>query len=549
MSKFNNHERNILKTFQTEENRHAEEEFSQIFTENPNVRLAFINENRSFTDGRNIVVDPACDKIFTDKEALENTAHYMKIPQEKIETFTTEWVGLRMCTRAYNIHECLHIVYSHFPPYSSTDKRSTTKARMITLAMISNIIEDAYIEAVGASVYDNAEFYLKWARIVRVFSNIESEGTVAQAFASVQMNETNADKLMYILNFMGEILLYPMVEDVPCDECKELTEKLTPLFRKGAVCCSPKMRHEYACMIFDELEDLIPESENELDTRSFEIMFSGLKTHSAQFVTSQNYSSESKEQDVTRMLFTDKNGKLSENFNYREQALKLADDYMTEFIYVTENENSEAVSILYVYSQLDTANIHKGVTVYENHPKPDWKYSKAYRNIVNRYRTVINKANTSFDRLLQTETETVEYKKLFGTGISSKDFGDSKKRYWYNKVISENVPETSILFMIDGSGSMYGERKNAAVISSIILHEVLERHSISHSFVENRAIFFEPTVEHNVLIGFNGKKSENLNLMRIKANEGTRERLSLMWAEKYISEHSDCEKKAYYRNI
>lgn len=543
MSKFNDSEKRILKLFQTEENRHAEEEFSQVLTENPNVRLAFINENRSFTDGRNIVVDPACDRIFSDKEALELTARYMKVPSNKIADFTTEWAGLKMSARAYNIHECLHIIYTHFPSYSITDKRSTNKARMITLSMISNIIEDAYIEAVGASVYDNAEFYLKWARIVRMFTARESEGTVAQVFTSANMTETNAEKLMYILDYMGGLLLYPMYSVTPWEDCREMIEKLTPLFRKGAVCCSPKLRHEYACKIFDELEDLIPECEEELDTRSFEILFPGTKTHTSVNLGSQNYTSEGKEQEVTRMLFTDKEGKLIPFSDDTEKIIKLANGFSLEYEKVKEDENSESVSIVYVYSDLDAANIHKGVNVYENHPKPDQKYSKAYKTILNKYRTTINTANASFERLLRAETETIEYKKRFGTGISSKYFGDVKKRYWYNKLTTESVPETAILFMIDGSGSMFGERKNAAVISSVILHEILKAQSIPHSFVEHRAIFSEPIVEHNVLIGFDGKRNEHLNLMRISADEGTREGLSLLWAEKYISSHCDCEKK------
>lgn len=69
MSKFTQYEEELLKLFQSEANRRAEEEFARIFTENDNVRVAFINEDRAFTDGRNIVVDPAGDKLFSDKRS------------------------------------------------------------------------------------------------------------------------------------------------------------------------------------------------------------------------------------------------------------------------------------------------------------------------------------------------------------------------------------------------------------------------------------------------------------------------------------------------
>ena len=62
MSKFTKEEENLLKLFQSEKNRRTEEEFARIFTEKDNVRVAFINHDRAFTDGRNIVVHPARDK-------------------------------------------------------------------------------------------------------------------------------------------------------------------------------------------------------------------------------------------------------------------------------------------------------------------------------------------------------------------------------------------------------------------------------------------------------------------------------------------------------
>ena len=45
------------------------------------------------------------------------------------------------------------------------------------MAMISNIIEDAYIEAVGSSVYDNLGIYLRFGRVSRLFLTHEAEGT------------------------------------------------------------------------------------------------------------------------------------------------------------------------------------------------------------------------------------------------------------------------------------------------------------------------------------------------------------------------------------
>lgn len=51
----------ILKIFQIEYNKKNEEDFASMLSENPSLRLFFINENQAYTDGKNIVVDPAND--------------------------------------------------------------------------------------------------------------------------------------------------------------------------------------------------------------------------------------------------------------------------------------------------------------------------------------------------------------------------------------------------------------------------------------------------------------------------------------------------------
>lgn len=68
----------LLAGFQCDYIRSAEETFAQTLAENEKVRLFFINENEAFTDGRNIVVDPAVDELFTDRNALDQTAEFLK---------------------------------------------------------------------------------------------------------------------------------------------------------------------------------------------------------------------------------------------------------------------------------------------------------------------------------------------------------------------------------------------------------------------------------------------------------------------------------------
>ncbi len=540
MSKFTHEEEKLLKLFQSEENRRAEEEFARIFTEKDNVRVAFINEDRAFTDGRNIVVDPASDKLFSDREAIENTLRFLCLPEKSCSS----WDALKLTTRSQDIHECLHIIYTKFPNPQVRDQRCTTKARMMTLVDIGNIIEDAYIEAVGASLYDNAEMFLKWGRVSRMFVKFPSEGTTKSRFREIGVDLDAAAKLMYILNYMGTELLYPFVElSEPIDECSGYIEKIRPLYHGGAVAPSPMERHRYACMIFDILEELIPDSEEQLDRTYLEEILGGGETHSPFRCSAKPFVSVGREMAVTRRLFTDIDGNLIDGKDISEQYRVFIFDAESE-LKIAISESGEGGDVIFINGgELDAAAMHSGIHIIENHPKPNKNMSRAYSNILKKYRTSINTYNSRFDQLLKADREYFEDKQLFGNGISSRNIGDVKKRYWYKKSVDIGVPDLAVLFMIDGSGSMRGERRGAAMTSSVILHEVLSKQGIEHAIVEHRAFFDEPEVYHNVLVSFNGRASEKYNIMSIAADEGTREGLSLFWAERYLARNSTAEKK------
>lgn len=540
MSKFTHDEEELLKLFQSEENRRAEEEFARIFTENDNVRVAFINEDRAFTDGRNIVVDPAEDKLFSDREAIEKTLKFLHLP----ESSCSSWSALKLTTRSQNIHECLHIIYTKFPNQQALDKRCTTKARLMTLVDIGNIIEDAYIEAVGASIYDNAEMLLKWGRVSRMFVKNPSEGTSSSRFREIGVDLDAAARLMYIQNYMGTELLYPFIKlPEPIEECAEYIERVRPLYRAGAAAPSPMERHKYACMIFDELEELIPDSEELLDRTYLENILGGTQTHSPFRCSAKPFVSEGREMAVTRRLFTDINGDPIDGKDISEQYRVFIFDAESDLQIVVAEAGTESEVIVIRGGEFDAAAIHSGIHILEIHPRPDKNMSRAYSNILKKYRSTINTYNSRFERLLKADREFYEDKQLFGNGISSKNMGDVKKRYWYKKSVDIGVPDLAVLFMIDGSGSMRGERRGAAMTSSVILHEVLSNQGIEHAIVEHRAIFGEPEVRHNVLVSFHGRDTEKYNIMSIEADEGTREGLSLFWAERYLAQNSLAENK------
>ena len=244
---------------------------------------------------------------------------------------------------------------------------------------------------------------------------------------------------------------------------------------------------------------------------------------------------------MTRRLFTDMNGVPIKTD--AEQAHAMIIESSAEFEELAKDEENSANVMFVQGSSTGAAVMHNNIKIKVTSPRPDKRLEKSYNDIRSRHIVQINKYKRRFSQLIIAENEFRDEKKLFGSGISSKNFTDTKKRYWYVKHYEQGTPEMSFLIMLDGSGSMWGSRRNAVIQSTVILHEVLQSQGIAHAVVEHRAIYDEPLVEHNILIGFNGNGSQKYNLMTFTADEGTREGLSLYWAENYINMNSSAENK------
>lgn len=537
----NNEMMEALRLFQCDFNRDIEEDFAQTLTENDKVRLFFINENAAFTDGRNIVVDPAMGEVFADTKALERTEDFMKLPRS---ISTDSWYALRMMTRGQNIHECLHLIYSDFPNPVLRDRRSTTKARVKTLAIVSNIIEDAFIEAAGCSIYDNLELYLVFHRVAVMFGNVPIDGTVDRVFKEENIDREKPLPLTEYLEYMVMFLLYPMVKLLePPESISQYVKCTKQLFLDGSVCGNSAERFGYSQKIFDIIEPLIPESEEFIDDTILKKMLTGAKTHDGNPSAITNIKSKGKDVVILRRMFSGLDGEPLSETDFSGQILRIIADY--------ENSKNAALVILLKGSEtivtdgteFDCHSIHKDIKIIETKPKPNLNLRQAYRNIYNKYHININSYNSRFTRLLKAKVAVREEKKLFGAGISSKNLSDIKKRYWYKNSEDLGVPDIAVLLLIDGSGSMDGDRRESAIVSGVILHEVLKKQGICHSIVEHRAIYGKPEVLHNILVSFNGKDEEKYNILSLEADEGTREGLSLYWAERYIAKNTFAEKK------
>ena len=551
----------LLMKFQCDYNRIAEESFAQTLAENEKVRLFFINENQAFTDGRNIVVDPAYDELFADRKALDLIEKYLGWPRVVL---VDTWNVLRIITRAQTIHECLHLLYTDFPGLQHSDPKCNTRNKNLVMGMISNIIEDSYIEAVGCSYYDNMEFYLKFGRVSHLFASNPSEGTVNYLFGKILQAEKSeeddeevkneaedavktdaelkiadrldVEKLIDFLNHMVTFLLYPMIrEEEPSEDIAEYVEQAKPLFLQGSAAPSPRSRYEFSSKAFDLISHLIPDDTNNLPLKKLYSRLGGAKTHSSAENSIGGESHKGRAQSVTTRLFTDISNKERPNIPDIDQLMSAVQSFAKEKNNAMQVITYEGGIVVLAGSDYDCAVIHNHIKINENRPKINTNLRLAYQNIYNRYKTNIRSYNNRFVQILKARVDEREEKFLYGSGIASKRLGDQKKRYWDRNVTGEDVPDMAVLLLIDGSGSMSGSRRKAVIHSSIIMHEVLKKQNITHAVVEHRAKFTEYEIDVNILIGFNGGSEEKYNLMQINAYGDNRDGLALFWAERYLA--------------
>jgi uncharacterized protein YegL len=524
----------ILKKFQCDHNRDIEESFARAFAENDDVNLFFINEDSAYTDGKNIVVDPAFLDIYKDKECLEGTEKKLSWPSL---ISSNPWTALKMVTRGLTLHECLHLLYTNFPgnEFKDPDFMENKNGRKV-ISNISNIIEDAYIEAVGASVYDNIGIYLMFNRVAVYLAKKETEETARKKM----------DLLLEYLNYMCGFLLFPMFEiGDPPEEIKEYVDKTRQLFLDGSVQAEPDDRYTYCKKIYEVIKPLVPEDEEiQLPEDILPKIVAGKESHNGTNNSIGGQERKGKPQVVITRLFGNIDGTPKNNVDTDVPTLVIAvKGFGQDEKEADDITGYQGYHIQHTSASVGATPLHKNIKINENHPKINLNLRKAYQNIYNQYRLNINSYNSRFLQLLRAQVPVKENKFPFGTGIDSRRLGDIKRRFWFRILPGIEIPDMSVLLLIDGSGSMYQERRDSAMVSCVILHEVLKKQGIEHAIVEHRAHFKDPEIDVNILVDFNARENEKLNIMQLDADGDNRDGLALYWAEKYINSKTSCDNK------
>lgn len=534
------HNDNVIDKFYGRRNLKEEESFCRTFSE-CNVALQFNHDNCPRTDGKIIYNDPEFLEIYQDDFVLKKTEDFLKISQK---LSSSRWNALKMVTRALSIHECLHLLYTDFSLQISEDvKCRLSRNKTFVMHSISNIIEDAFIESYGVSVYPNITGYLQFIRMATALVPPLPEDEI--------INE-KCRNICDFLNYSTDFLLFRQFKIVENSnhEIQLYIDKTKQLFLDGSIQMTWKKRYEFARKIFDLIIPLIP------DENVCALDFTGIAEQLRQKVISNrkylinNDLKDTKNAKITRRLFTDLEGNniddkedistqlLLDLLDFEEQ-----EEHHSKYGDVSETETVITVIIVPLNYKLQNIFLHRNIKIIQKRTTSFLNYKTDYEAVYNYNKSIINSYKSRIFDLLQAKNTVISDRQVFGHGISSKHFGDLKKRYWYKKTQGVDTPSLTVLFLIDGSGSMDGEKIKNSQTACLIMHEVLQANGIEHCFVEHRAGGSKPEIEVNILFDFNSQPSQKYNIMSLNAGGDNRDSLALMWAERYLSTYTTNEDK------
>lgn len=503
---------------------HSEALYAKLLTENNELTLGYTSKEESYTNGHHIIIAPCMLGLAADEEVIRATLKHLQWDKYQPDSlsFDTE-TALYIIAHGLLIHECFHMCYSTFPPLADSDPGLTAKERELAAA-ISNIIEDAYIEAIGSSYYNNVHYYLRFVRTA-----------IALHCNKYRDQSKSQDQLSNYISYMVERVLFPLSNAKPASELQELVDKTLPLFLQGALQDTAAKRYAYAKKILNLLKE-------QLDLEKFPVKKS-LKA--AQEEGMPMFGLQSHTKDSLPNLRTGEGPKPTKTLFEKTTRPKAEPTRLSDFLgklkeEIEESRKPEITELATpgfekkLEGSAYSKTTHAKMTVLETHYTPLKEHIAPYESIVKAHAGVIKKYRTRFQQLIQGKVRGQESGHRFGLGIDSNRLVDVKKRYWTRRCQDRNTPDLAVEIIIDGSGSMSGSKITNARIAAVIMHEVLRACNIPHCITQHYANFHAPTHHQQVLIDFNSRTNDKYNLMRITDNQDNRDGLALLWSEKHL---------------
>lgn len=567
--------------YMKEENRELEQAFARSLTGDDELHLSFMDVNDCYTDGKDILINPAVRDVYKNEEILYMTEKVLGL--ERMVSRNPQ-KALKLIARCQTTLCSLKMLYSAFPRPYEKDASLEKGIEQNVMQCICETIEEAFIDAIGASEYPILEPYLKFHRLMEYYGKDDPAELLTRQLKEEQLKST---LLFEYLSYMRRWTLYPKSMYEPDERIKGYIEKTKQLYLGGALSSNPEVRYDYAKSILKEIVDLVPmnkketskankngltiEEENEdggfhtrkdsqkedgeeIDTpeREFEKFGKRGDGSGAMATPSKKNVNDPSDADDDIENIGEKNGVNGETdpkelHRLFEKLLEEADfsqEFSQEDFFWEDQQILEQQEIVeerdYQAERYAKNGAHNGIIVCTVEKKNYAGGREEYRNICKKFRSAIRNYRTKMRNILAVPSEQVSHKHLVGTGIDSTRLGDSKKKYWYKKESDIDMPELAVLFMIDNSGSMDGKRRDSVVQSLVILNEVLKGQGIDYAMFTHQAIAGKPVVLHNFLMDFHSKERDKYRICDIHPNDGSRDGITLLWAEQYLLANTNC---------
>lgn len=535
------------KTFNTliqefiERNQISEEFFAKIFSKQKNTKLIYEPLDTAYTNGQEIHVTPAFQNLYKESTLFRQADNMLGYSKKYPKLIFNVPNQIYFISHALLVHECLHIIYTDFTININADKEVEPKHKRL-LSSIHNIIEDAYIEAAGSSQFEEIKYLLL---LLRTLCGLKNN----QRTEEEEDQEIRQQPLIRYMNYIIKKILFPVTkQEIPQDDIKKIIEKTEPLFYEGISQPSCRLRYYYSKKILNELikSGIADQGQNEDPGKGLQDPNTGTLGNPDgntgdefdldQDIFGRNLSdavknAKSENSSSNNTLPEELLKSLQEELQKNPNTEKLLEDLqqaMQESQSDTIKDNASQAKTN-IKSGADLDSVYNGkITYQEKTYSPQKKDQADYEQIKQTYKPTIKKYQ-KFINSIKSTAEIKESGYKYGTSIDSSNLADSKKRYWQRKVEDIETPELVVSLLIDGSGSMHGEKELAAKKASIILHEILTSAKINHRIAEFRSMD-DATAEHNILINYNHKENDKYNLISIDSNGCNRDGLAIRWA-------------------
>lgn len=532
-----------------EKNRINEEVYARDLTGISNIHVEFVEGKNSYTDGKQIFINPGLYDVYKRKDVLSKVESKMGLDP----VFSSdEKNALQLMSRLENMKCCLRVKYGQFPePYKD---EPLNLIEVEVLKFIYEIVEDAYIDTASRAFHPTLAGYRNFARYISLFAGDNTEQYLVNNFKYIYLCDKElADYLVY----MRKLILFPDLTGEPDEDIVQYVEKTKQLFFSGSMCTKTEVRYTYVLGIFDIIKDLlpeIPESPSEGRSTFKKIKFTREeeeKEVDGNLVKFKKLEQESDDvADGSRLHDKDPDDFTDMDYLFMEddtedpaESLKIPyGDDESDFGDEDDDELAQLVDYRILPESRITAR-HKGVRIIVRKSGASERDKLEYNAIRKRYSGLIMNYRNKIEELLSVPTEQIEYKHLIGSDIDSKRLCDIKGRFWIKKNREIVRPELSILFMVDNSGSMEGIRIERVREAMVIINEVLRKKEIEYAVVGYMANFRSKEVMHNLAIDYKHVDKDKYNIMTLRSGEDNRDGASLMWADEYLRKNSTSDNR------